>query len=57
MYLPTPPHEQDTMHGQFLCEFSFPSPKTVTITKAKEPSLSYFTIVGVIPFPKGISAM
>ena len=58
---PTPPLEQDMTQGQFLSgvfnsEFSFS--KTSCLTKAEEPSLSYYLpiaggrIIGFIPFPR-----
>ena len=61
---PTPPLEQDMTQGQFFkrsltglnSEFSFS--KTSCLTKAEEPSLSYYlpiaggTIIGFILFPR-----
>ena len=63
-YLPTPPLGQDMTQGQFFkwsliglnSEFSFS--KTSCLTKAEEPSLSYYLpiaggrIIGFIPFPR-----
>ena len=63
-YLPTPPLGQDMTQGQFFkqsltglnSEFSFS--KTSCLTKAEEPSRSYYLpiaggrIIGFIPFPK-----
>ena len=63
-YLPTPPLGQDMTQGQFFkrsltglnSEFSFSY--TTCLTKAEEPSLSYYfpiaggRIIGFIPFPR-----
>ena len=61
---PTPPLGQDVTQGKFFkrsltglnSEFSFP--RTSCLTKAEEPSLSYYLplaggrIIGFIPFPR-----